>query len=135
RDQAKTWKASNVARFYRKPKIPPSPGNRERVTVNVAVATVHGGTIVEIGDDQDIGLVIARAGFDPALHLTRIVGRTQVCVPQTSSDLETTELVQQKDVDHASYGIAAINGRGAVFQDVDVINHREGNEIDVHASG
>ena len=46
-----------------------------------------------------------------------------------------TELVYQKDVDHAGHRVGAINGRGAIFQNVDVINHREGNEIDVHARG
>ena len=43
--------------------------------------------------------------------------------------------MKQKDVDHTRHGIAAINGRGAIFQDIDVINHRERNQINVHASG
>ena len=49
------------------------------------------------------------------------------------ADLEATKLVYQKDVDHTGHCVTAIDGRGAIFQDVDVINHRERNEIDVHA--
>ena len=41
----------------------------------------------------------------------------------------------QKNVDHTCHRIAAINGRGAILQDVDVINHWERNEIDVHPGG
>src|SRR6516162_6946956 len=112
--------------------INPSPRNRKRVTVNIAVATVDSSAIVKIGNDQDIGLVISCTRLDPTFPLTHVVGCSQICVPVAASDLETTELVQQKDVDHAGDRIAAINCRSAVFQDVDVINHRERNEIDVH---
>ena len=110
----------------------PPQASRIRVTVNVAVATVDGSPIVEIGNDHDIGLVISRAGFHPRLQLARVVGGAQVRVANTASNLKTTELVYQKDVDHTGHRVAAINSRGAILQDVDVIDHREGNEIDVH---
>ena len=42
--------------------------------------------------------------------------------------------MSQKNVDHTCHRIAAINGRGAVLQDVNVINHWKRNEIDVHPS-
>ena len=116
-------------------KINPPPGNRESVTVKVAVATVNGSPIIKIGNDQDISLVISRAGFEPAFKFTRIIGGAQVCVPNAASDLKTPELVYQKDVDHAGHGVGPIHSRRAIFQDVDVINHWEGNEIDVHARG
>ena len=116
-------------------KIKPAPGNRERVTVKVAVATVNRSAIIKIGNDQDISLVISRAGFEPAFKFTRIIGGAQVCVPNAASDLKAPELVYQKDVDHAGHRVGTIHSRRAIFQDVDVINHRERNEIDVHARG
>src|SRR5207248_4512026 len=53
----------------------------------------------------------------------------------TAADLETAEFVSQKDVDHTCHRIAAIESRGAILQDIDVINHWERNEIDVHPGG
>ena len=82
-----------MAGRIRKAFINPSPGNRERVTGKLAVASVHGGTIVKISNDQDIGLILSHTGFEPTLQLARIVGRTQVCIPHTASDLKPTELV------------------------------------------
>src|SRR5207237_2683721 len=101
-----------------------------RVTGNVAVATVDGGPIIGIGNDHDIGLVISRSGNQPRLELACVIGGAQVCVANTASNLQTTEFVFQKNVDHTRHSIAAINGRGAILQNVDVINHWEGNEID-----
>ena len=103
-----------------------------RVTGNVAVTTVDGGPIVGIGNDHDIGLVISRPGNHPRLGLACVIGGAQVRIANTASNLQTTEFVFQKDVEHTGHRIAAINGRGAILQDVDVINHWEGNEIDVH---
>src|SRR5438552_8980239 len=104
-----------------------------RVTGDFAVATEDSSPIVGIGNDHDIGLVISRAGNHPRLHLARVVGRAQVCVADTAADLETAEFVSQKDVDHPCHRITAINGRGPILQDIDVINHWEWNEIDIHA--
>ena len=89
---------------------------------------------MKIGNDKDIGLVISRAGFDPAFKLTCVVRGAKVCVSITASDLQTTELVYQKDIDHTGHRIAAINSRRAILQDVDVIDHWKGNEIDVHTA-
>src|SRR5437899_4687020 len=113
--------------------IESAPRKLVRVTGNVAVATVDGGPIVGVGNDHDIGLVISRAGNHPRLELACVIGGAQVRVANTASNLQTTEFVFQKDVEHTGHRIAAINGRGAILQDVDVINHWEGNEIDVHA--
>src|SRR5438876_3477425 len=112
--------------------IESAPRKLVRVTGNVAVATVDGGPIVGVGNDHDIGLVISRAGNHPRLELACVIGGAQVRVANTASNLQTTEFVFQKDVEHTGHRIAAINGRGAILQDVDVINHGEGNEIDVH---
>src|SRR5437763_3887229 len=112
--------------------IKSAPRKLVRVTGNVAVATVDGGPIVGIGNDHDIGLLISRPGNHPRLELACVIGGAKVGIADTASDLQTTEFVFQKDVKHTVYRIAAINGRGAILQDVDVINHWEGNEIDVH---
>src|SRR5438045_9137767 len=106
-----------------------------RVTGNVAVATVDGSPIVGIGNDHDIGLVISRSGNHPRLELACVIGGAQVRVANTASNLQTTEFVFQKDVDHTGHRIAAVNSRGAILQDVDVIDHGEANEIDVHPAG
>src|SRR5205809_1839622 len=112
--------------------IKSAPGNGVRITANVAVAAVDGSPIVGIGNDHDIGFVISRAGNHPRLQLACVIGGAQVRVANTASNLQTTEFVFQKNVDHTGHRVAAINSRGAILQDVDVINHWEGNEIDVH---
>src|SRR5262249_36813574 len=89
------------------------------------------GALPEIGDDNDIGLVISRPGFQPCLPFAHVVGGSQVCVPITASDLQPTELVYQKEVDHPDNSVRAIHRRRAIFQDVDVINHGEGNQVNV----
>jgi hypothetical protein len=134
RDQAETYKTSNVPRRLRHAPVESAPGKCIRVTAEEAVTAVDGGAIVKIGNDQDIGLVISRAGFDPAFKLTCVIGSAKVCVPNTATDLQTTELVDQKDIDYTGHRIAAINSRRAILQDVDVIDHWKGNEIDVHAA-
>src|SRR6266513_4620189 len=90
--------------------IKSTPIKRIRVAGNAAVAAVDGSPIVGIGNDYNIGLVISRAGDHKRLHLARVVGRAYVCVPNTSAELETTEFVSQKDIDHTCHGVAAING-------------------------
>src|SRR5205823_7277831 len=113
--------------------IESAPRKLVRVTGNVAVPTVDGGPIVGIGNDHDIGLVISRPGNHPRLELASVIGGAQVRVPNTASHLHATEFVFQEDVEHAGHRIAAVNGRGPILQDVNVINHWEGNEIDVHS--
>src|SRR5437764_1914046 len=112
--------------------IKSAPRKLVRVTGNVAVTTVDGGPIVGIGNDHDIGLVISRAGNHPRLELACVIGGAQVGIANTTSNLHITEFVFQEDVEHTGHGIAAVNSRGSILQDVDMINHWEGNEIDVH---
>src|SRR6266550_5078375 len=59
----------------------------------------------EIGNDHDIGLVIARAGFDPCFPLAHLVGSSHVCVPISSADFQTTELVDQEKVHYTRDGV------------------------------
>src|SRR5439155_14247072 len=80
------------------------------------------GTLPEIGNDHNVGLVISRTCFDPCLPFTHVVGCSQVCVPVTASDLQAAKFVDQKEVDHASNRVGAIQSRRASLQDVGVIN-------------
>ena len=116
-------------------RIKSAPANSVRITANETVAIVDGGTIVKIGNDHDIGLIISHTSFEPTFPLGCIVGGTHVCVPIAASDLKPSKSVHQKDIDHTGYCVATIKGRGAVFQDVDVINHRKWNEVDAHYGG
>src|SRR6266496_1733422 len=125
---------SNAARFSRDASIDATPGCLKGVTGNVPVtAEEAAGTLPEIGNDHNVGLVIAGASFQPRLPLSHIVRRSEVCVPVTAPDLQATELVDQKEVDHAGNGIGAIHSRRAILQDVDVVNHHEGKEVDIHS--
>src|SRR6476660_5247136 len=124
----------NLARPIGAAKINASPWYSLRIASKVAVTGENGLPIVGIGNDQDIGFVISRAGNHPGFCLARIIGGAQVRIANTAAQLETAEFVFQKNIDHTCHRIAAINGRGAILQDVDVINHWERNEIDVNAN-
>ena len=115
--------------------IASSPGYLKRVAGNVPVtAEEAAGTLPEIGDDNDIGLVISGPGFQPCLPFAHVVGCSEVCVPVTPPDLQPTELVDQKEVDHAGDRVGAVHRRRAILQDVDVINHRKRNQVNVHTA-
>src|SRR5205807_8646374 len=90
--------------------------------------------LVEISNDNDVGLVVSRAGFQPRFPFTHVVGATEICVPVRATDLQATELVDQEEVDYTSHGICSVHSRGAVLQDINVIDHREGNQLDVVAT-
>src|SRR6266487_3496136 len=125
---------SNAARFTHDATIESPPRCLKGVTGNVPVAAEKAaGTLPEIGNDHNVGLVITRAGFQPRLPLAHIIRRSQVCVPVTAPDLQPTELVYQKEVDHSGNRVGAIHSRGAILQDVDVVNHHEGKKIDVYS--
>src|SRR5204863_2825111 len=68
---------------------------------------------------------------------TAIVGEAKVRVAVAGVNLQTTEAVDQEHIDHASHSFGAVNRRGAVFQDVDVVDQtkREAVEINRRRSG
>src|SRR5438270_10571451 len=88
----------------------------------------------EIGNDHDIGLVISGASFQPGLPFAHLIGSSQVCVPVLPTDLQTAEFVDQEEVDHAGDRIGAIHSRGTILEDIDVIDHRKGNQVNINAS-
>src|SRR5437867_11014236 len=112
-----------------------SPGYVKRVSRQVPVTTKQAAsTFPEIGNDYDIGLVISSACFQPCLPFTHVVRSAKIRVPVAAPDLQATELVDQKEVNHAGDGIGAIHSGGAVLQDVNVINHRKWKQVNVHTA-
>src|SRR2546423_15680584 len=85
RDQAA---AVHATRFVAAARVKSPKRNEIPVGRNVTVAAEEAvETLPEIGNHYDIGLVIARAGFQPCLPLAHLIGRTQVCIPVSASDL------------------------------------------------
>ncbi len=123
-----------MPRLIRAALVKSSKCKRVGVACEETVAGIDSRTIVKIGNDHDIRSIVSYPSFDPALPLTCVIGRAQICVPITPSKLQTTKLVYQKNVDDTRHRIGAINGRGAILQDVDMIDHREWNQVDVHAT-
>jgi hypothetical protein len=131
RTQAETI---DPTRFIAAAHIVSSKPNEIPVGRNIAVATEKSiEAFPEIGNYHDIGLVISGARFDPCLPLAHLVGRAQVCVPVRPSDLQTAEFMDQKEIDHASDRVGAVHGRGAILEDVNVIDHGKGDQVDVRA--
>ena len=113
----------------------PPNGIKNPLRRDVAVTTENAtSALPEIGDHDDVGLVIAGARFDPCLPLTHLVGSSHVCVPISTADFQTAELVDQEEVDHAGDRVGTVHGRGAILQDVHVINHRKWYQVDVRAA-
>ena len=62
------------ARFISAASVATAPVEEIRVGRNVAItAEDAAGTLPEISNDHDVGLVITHAGFDPCLPLAHIV--------------------------------------------------------------
>ena len=104
---------------------------------NVGIARVNGRRVVNPRINHDVGLVVTGTCEQVACFFTAIVGETKVRVPVAAVDLQTTEAVDQEYVDHASHSFGAVNRRGAVLQDVDVVDQtkREPVEINRRRSG
>ena len=125
--------AANATREIPTALIKSAEGNKESVCRNVAVRAEEAtSALPEIGDNNNVCLVIADAGFQPCLPFAHVVGGSQICVPVSSSDLQTTESVDQEEVDHARHCIGTVNSRCAILQNVDVIDDHKGDEVNVH---
>src|SRR4029450_9674033 len=126
---------SNVAREFPAAIIEATPGYLKGVAGEIAVAAENSsGTLPEISNDHNVGLIISCAGFDSCLPLAHLIGRSHVCVPIAAPDLQATELVDQKEVDHTGNSVGAIYCRRPILQDVDVINHRKRKQVNVHTA-
>src|SRR5205085_12544160 len=51
-----------------------------------------------------------------------------------ASDLEAAEFVYQDDLEYTRNRIGSINSRSGILQNFDAIDHREWNQVDVHAN-
>src|SRR6266566_9323886 len=69
----------------------------------------------EIGNDHDIGLVIARAGFDSSFPLAHLVGSSQVCISVSGPNLQATEFVDQEKVHYTRDRVRTVHGRRAIL--------------------
>src|SRR5262249_15527989 len=68
--------------------IKSTKGNKESIGRNVPVsAEKTTSALPEIGNDNDICLVVARAGFDPCLPLTHVVGGAQIRIAVLPANL------------------------------------------------
>src|SRR5437867_7973419 len=109
--------------------------NKEGVPRKVPVTAENSaGTLPEIGDHHNISLVVAGAGFQPCLTLAHVVGGSQVCISVGAPNLQTAEFVDQEEVDHTRDGVGSVHSRGAILQDVHVIDHRKRYQVNVRAS-
>src|SRR6266481_1626114 len=91
--------ALNAARFVAAAIIEPTKRYLKPIAGNIPIrAEDTTGALPEIGNDHDIGLVIAGTSFYPGFPLTHLVGCSHVCVPVSASDLKTAELVDQEKV-------------------------------------
>src|SRR5262249_10739526 len=111
-----------------------SEGNEEGISRNVAVpAKEPVETLIKVGDHYDVGFIVASARFDPCLPLAHLVRGTQIGIPIGAANFQTTEFVDHEKVHHAGHCIRSVNRRGPVLQNVEVIDHRKGNQIDIVA--
>src|SRR5215475_1517515 len=125
----------HAARLIAAAGIEPAQGYLKCVAGNVSI-TAENTTrpLEEVGNDYNIGLVIASADFQPCFPFAHLIGCSHVCVPVGSPDLQTAEFVDQKEVNHAADCIGAIHRRSAILKNVHVIDHREWDEVNIHAS-
>src|SRR5262249_56612937 len=118
----------NQAGEIRTPTIASTPRDLKGVTRQIAISAEEAaGALPKIRYDYNLHLIISGSSFDPCLPLAHVVRCSQVCVPVTAADLQPAELMDQKEIDHAGDRIRAVHRRGAILQDVDVIDHRKRN--------
>src|SRR6266704_5544953 len=121
-NQTATATTAIVTREVPAARIKTAKGVEIPIAGNIAVATENAtGALPEIGNDNDIGLIVSCAGFDPSFPLTHVVGSSHVCVPISPSDFQTPEFVDQEEVNHARDRIGSVHGRSAILEDVHVI--------------
>src|SRR5205814_3883636 len=84
--------------------------------------------------NHDVGFLITSTCQQVAGFFTSIIGETKVRVAVAAVNLQTTEAVNQEDVDHAGHSLGAVNRRGAVLQDVDVINQTKREPVEINRS-
>src|SRR6267142_3223140 len=83
----------NAARLRPAARFEPSKRYLKGVPGEITVgAEKPSGTRPKISNHHNVGLVIAGASFQPCRPLAHVVGASQVCIPVTAPNLQTTEL-------------------------------------------
>src|SRR6266567_4235530 len=101
-DQTTTATTAIVTREVPAARIKSAKGVKIPVARNIAVTTENTtGPLPEIGNDNDIGFIVACAGLDPCFPLAHVIGRAEISVPVGTADFQTPEFVDQEEVNHA----------------------------------
>ena len=99
---------------------------------NIGIARVNGRGVVNPRINHDVCLVVTGTCEQVACFFTAIVGETKVGVAVAGVNLQTTEAVDQEYVDHASHSFGAVNRRGAILQDVDVVDQTKREPVEIN---
>src|SRR5437773_4593203 len=106
----------NAAREVAAAIIEPTKRYLKPIAGNIPIpAEETTGAFPEIGNHNDVGLVIAGTSFYPGFPLTHLVGCSQICVPVSTSDLKTAELVDQEKVHYTRDRVRTVHGRRAIL--------------------
>src|SRR6516164_7608714 len=112
----KQTSALNATRFVAAAIIKSAKWNKEGVTRNVAVGAKNTTpAFPEIGNNNDIRLVVAGARFDPRFPLSHVVGSSHIRVAVRPSDFQSTEFVDQEEVDHTRDSVRTVHSRRAIL--------------------
>src|SRR6266446_7547259 len=124
-------KSTNAAGEIAAASVSPPKTVQIRVTGDVTVPAEYRGAIVKLGKDDNICLVISNARQKVAFAFGCIVGRTKIGIAVTGLQLEPAKFVLEKNIKYAADSVRAVDRRSAIFQNVDVIDQREGNQVKI----
>src|SRR5439155_26523547 len=99
-------------------KILTTKAGKVSVGGNVAVAAVDRGGIVHLSVNNNVRLVVTSAGEEVCPLFTLIVGGAEIGIAIAGVNFEAAKPVDQPNVKHTSDRVTAVNGRGAVRQNV-----------------
>ena len=120
-----------------------APQGRHIETAGIAEAAGGGAPPIHLAQAQDValeiagrqqhGAVVAQPGPEHPVHIDILLGTVVGAGPVLGLELGTFIAAPGDEVDHAGDGVGAINGGGAVFQDLDPLDgqgRRQGGNID-----
>src|SRR4029077_14192072 len=84
--------------------------------------------------NNNVRLLVSSAGEEVCPLFTLIVRGAKIGVAVAGINFETAKPVDQPNVNHTTDRVTAVNGRGAVLQNVDVINQPKWKQVEVHCT-
>ena len=102
-----------------------------RITRDISVARVDGGSIVKLGVNYNVRFIVSSTGEEISPLFGRVIGKAEIGVAIAGVELEATEPVDQPNVEHAGDCVRSINGGSAVLQDIDVVDQPKRNRVQV----